>query len=39
MKSLSKAEFILRSSLVLVALSWISLEATPVFADPRAQGR
>src|SRR6202049_2260638 len=34
MKSLSKAEFILRFSLVLVALSWISLEATPVFADP-----
>src|SRR5467141_1943097 len=34
MKSLSKANFAFRFTLVLVALSFISLEATPVFADP-----
>src|SRR5882724_980326 len=34
MKSLSKVEFVLRFSLILAALCSISLEATPVFADP-----
>ena len=34
MKSLSKVEFVLRFSLILAALCWISLEATPVLADP-----
>src|SRR6202171_6264647 len=33
MKNLSKLEFVLRFSLVLVALCWIPLEATTVFAD------
>src|ERR1700680_3090009 len=34
MKMLSKVEFVLRFSLILAALCWISLEATPVLADP-----
>jgi len=34
MKSVSKVEFVLSFSLLLVALCWISLEATPALADP-----
>ena len=34
MKSLSKLEFVLKFTLVLVALCWISVEATPALADP-----
>src|SRR6202165_5862598 len=34
MKTLSKVEFILKFTLVLVALCWISVEATPALADP-----
>src|SRR5712664_970528 len=34
MKSLSKVEFVLKFTLVLVALCWISVEATPALADP-----
>jgi len=34
MKSLSKVVFVLKFTLVLVALCWISVEATPTLADP-----
>ena len=34
MKSLSKVEFVLKFTLVLVALCWISVEATPALAEP-----
>src|SRR3974390_1884983 len=34
MKSLSKVEFVLKFSVFLVGLCWISLEATPALADP-----
>ena len=34
MKSLSKANFAFRFTLVLAALSFISIEASPVLADP-----
>src|SRR6266849_3182750 len=34
MKGLSKVEFVLKFTLVLVPLCWISVEATPVLADP-----
>src|SRR5438105_15624157 len=34
MKSLSKANFVFRFTLVLAALSFISIEASPVLADP-----